>query len=412
VSPPTVLSQIDRVASSHTFRGSPSLCKLLSYLGNHAVHHPGVSIKEYQVATEVFGRPANFDPKEDATVRVQAGRLRAKLAEYYASEGAGDSVIVDLPKGVYALEFHSREAHAAPDTAASREERKTQAGIEAAREPPLWNGLSAALLAGLILAVAAAGYALRLRSTEKAAVAAPSAPESVKTFWGAVLTSPEEPWAVFSNAAFVGHPDSGMRYFDAARDHDRMILDHYTGVGEVLGIHSLDQTLWRLGRNMRVKRGFLFTLDDARNNDLIFIGAPSENLTLLDLPSTHHFVFQKIKEPPRAGNIKVVNVHPAAGEEAEYVASASNQPLSEDYAIVALVRGIDATHSELILAGTTTIGTQAAVEFVTDPSHLQELLNRLGAKTKEEVKPFESVIRVKVSKGVPVELVIVALHKV
>jgi hypothetical protein len=170
--------------------------------------------------------------------------------------------------------------------------------------------------------------------------------------------------------------------------------------------------LARLNRNVRVKRGFLFTLDDARNNDLIFIGSPSENLTLQDIPSTHEFVFETIKEPPRAGNVEIVNKHPEAGEPKKFLASPSNEPLTEDYAIVALVRGMDAPHTELILAGTTTIGTQAAVEFVTDSNHLRELLNRLGAKTQEEVKPFESVVRVRVFKGVPVESTIVALRKI
>ena len=405
--------QIDRLVNSQTFRASSSLCKLLSYLGNQALEHPGVSVKEYQVATEVFGRPANFDPKEDATVRVQAGRLRTKLAEYYASEGANDSLIVDLPKGVYALEFRAKEPLELPRAAVSRPE--PGAGREATdgrAETSPWNLLSAALLFGLLLSLGAVGYLVLATRRGQPVPAAAGALDPERIFWGAVLTSAEDPWVVFSNAAFVGRPDSGMRYFDPNKDRDKMVLDHYTGVGEVLGIHSLDVTLAQLHRNVRVKRGYLFTLDDARNNDLIFIGSPSENLALLDIPSTHDFIFKRVKEPPRAGNVEIVNAHPAGGEPREFLASPSNEALTEDYAIVALVRGIDASHTELILAGTTTIGTQAAVEFVTDPNHLQTLLNQLGAKSREEIRPFESVIRIKVSKGVPVESTIIALHKI
>ncbi len=47
-----------------------------------ALEHPGMSIKEYQIAAELFGRPTDFDPHLDVTVRVQAGRLRSKLAEF------------------------------------------------------------------------------------------------------------------------------------------------------------------------------------------------------------------------------------------------------------------------------------------------------------------------------------------
>src|SRR5216684_6344605 len=107
------LGQIERLASSHSLHGSESLCKLLQYLAKHTLDHPGTPLKEYQIATEVFGRRPDFDPQSDSTIRVQAGRLRLKLAEYYASAGAEDPVVVELPKGSYALSFHRREASAA-----------------------------------------------------------------------------------------------------------------------------------------------------------------------------------------------------------------------------------------------------------------------------------------------------------
>src|SRR2546428_12567849 len=101
-----LLGQIDRLISSHVLHGSESLCKLLRYFADHALNHPGVPLKEYKIATEVFGRPADFDPQSDSTIRVQAGRLRMKLAEDFSSEGAGESNIVVAPQGSYVLSFH------------------------------------------------------------------------------------------------------------------------------------------------------------------------------------------------------------------------------------------------------------------------------------------------------------------
>ncbi len=103
------LDQVEKIVDSQVLRGSESLCKLLRYLADHVLDHPGSSLEEYQIATEVFGRPSDFDPQHDATIRVQAGRLRLKLAEYYSSEGAADSLIVEVPKGTYILTFDSRE---------------------------------------------------------------------------------------------------------------------------------------------------------------------------------------------------------------------------------------------------------------------------------------------------------------
>jgi tRNA isopentenyl-2-thiomethyl-A-37 hydroxylase MiaE len=77
---------------------------------------------------------------------------------------------------------------------------------------------------------------------------------------------------------------------------------------------------------------------------------------------------------------------------------------------VALVHGLNPEHSELILAGTTTIGTQAAVEFVTRESYLDELLRRMKVMQPTDLRPFEAVIQVKVARGVPVESSLVALR--
>jgi hypothetical protein len=190
-----------------------------------------------------------------------------------------------------------------------------------------------------------------------------------------------------------------------------MILDHYTGVGEVLAVHALDGVFSQLHQELRVKRGSLFSLDDAKNNDLIFIGSPSENLTLLEIPSTREFVFRQVKSGERAGNMEIVNAHPEPGEPKEYLATPSTEPLTEDYSVIALVKGLNPSHSELILAGTTTIGTQAAVEYVCAQNSLEQLLLRLSVSNFGDLKPFEAVIRVKVARGVPVETQLVALHK-
>src|ERR1017187_6009457 len=101
-------SQIEGLNRSSILRGSESLCKLLKYLGEHSLDSPGSSLKEYQIAPEVFGRPADFDSRVDSTVRVQTGRLRSKLAEYYAGEGAPDRLLIEIPKGAYLLTYHVR----------------------------------------------------------------------------------------------------------------------------------------------------------------------------------------------------------------------------------------------------------------------------------------------------------------
>ena len=404
-----IQAAVDRLDASHALHGSESLRKLLRYLAKRAQDQPGVQVKEYQIATEVFGRQADFDPQLDSFVRVQAGRLRTKLAEYYASEGVSDPIIVELPKGSYALTVHERAAAVHSSNGTPVEPHILPAPVSTPaknKNTPLAAMLALALAAAVLVII----WLIATRRAPAAAVGSPPAPRAFQVFWKGFDKGDREPWVIFSNAAFVGRPDTGMRYFNPAKDGGSPILDHYTGVGEVLAVHNLDAVFAALHMSARVKRGSLFSLDDAKNNDLIFIGSPSENLTLLEVPSTTEFVFHRVDSGPRAGNVKVVNAHPLPTESAEYMASPSNSPLTEDYAVVALERGINPQNTELILAGTTTIGTQAAVEFVTRENYLNDLLSKLNVSSPEDLKPFEALIHVKVTKGVPVESSLVALR--
>ena len=393
--------QIERLTKSHSLHSSESLCKLLRYLAEHSLDHAGIALKEYQIATEVLGRPAGFDPQSDSTVRVQAGRLRVKLAEYYAQDGIDDPIVVEIPKGSYTLTFHVRAARAGTQplqpVVIDRRETKNEKGLL----PRRWIaavGVLSVLLAASLIATAIL-LAQRMRSLSSTVSPAPAA---YQLFWNRFLTGPQQPWVIFSNGSFVGRPETGMRYFNPHTDANTFIMDHYTGVGEVLAIHQLDHVFSLLNRPLRVKRGALFSLDDAKNNDLIFVGSPSENLTLVDIPGTREFIFQRLDSGPRKGDLAVRNVHPLPGEPQLFLATPANQPTIEDYAVVSLLPGLDPTRSVLILAGNSTFGTQAAVEYVCREDSIKELLQRLKVSKPSDLKPFEALLHVKIAHGVPV----------
>jgi hypothetical protein len=397
-------SHVERLNRSGILHGSESLCKLLRYLAEHSLDSPGTPLKEYQIATEVFGRSADFDPRLDSTVRVQTGRLRSKLAEYYAGEGAADRIVIEIPKGSYSLTWHNRTpvVEEPPPALASEVPKTPQPG----RYPASWFLISVGIGgAVVVLSVLAIRFLMPSRST---VASADQPPPALLAFWKGFTSGPEAPLVVYSNAEFVGRPETGLRYFNPAIDKGKQILDHYTGVGEVMSVHELDRVFAILHKPLRIKRGRLLTWDDAKTSDLVFIGSPSENLSLRELPGTQDFVFTRKPVEPRKGDLSISNLRPGSGEAQLYLAS--EPPITEDYALVALTSGLNQSRRVLILAGITTFGTQAAVEFVCRAGKLEELLSKLGPEAVRSMSPFEALLKVKVSGGVPVQSEVLALH--
>lgn len=407
--PQQCCEQIDRLVSSPVLHGSEALCKLLQYLARSTLNHPGVHLKEYEIATQVFGRPPDFDPQLDSTVRVQAGRLRTKLGEYYSSSGAKDPILVDVPKGGYNLSFRRREL---PATEAIEREAVSDSGRPAAApQTAVRKALLAVSFISAALVVLIFALLLPRKAAPPAVAPADQVPAAVQSFWRPFVAGPGDPSVVFSNARFVGRPDTGMRYFDAARDSHDQIVEHYTGVGEVLAVLTLERMFKQLGRQFRAKRGSLFTLDDAQNSDLIFVGSPAENLTLVEIPNTREFVFQRVSSGPRQGDLGIANVHPQPGEADVFLPTPPGQPMEVDYSIIALVHGPNPARWMLILAGTSTIGTQAAAEYVCHKDSLEELLRRVNVANGSDVQPFEALLRVQVKHDVPMQNELVIVRK-
>lgn len=103
-----ILQAVERLSGSQVLHGSETLCRLLRFLVTQAWEHHGQPIKEHEIATLLLGRGDDFDSRVDPVVRVQIGRLRSKMVEYYATEGASDEVLIEIQKGSYAPTYTFR----------------------------------------------------------------------------------------------------------------------------------------------------------------------------------------------------------------------------------------------------------------------------------------------------------------
>lgn len=92
-----------KILSSPIFVQAQRQQRFLNYIVTETLEGRAEKLKGYTIGIEVFDREPSFDPATDAIVRVEAGRLRTKLREYYDGEGSVDLIRFELPKGHYAI---------------------------------------------------------------------------------------------------------------------------------------------------------------------------------------------------------------------------------------------------------------------------------------------------------------------
>jgi len=144
-----IRAQLDRVLASQVFASATRLRRFLRYVVERSLDGHGDELKEYAIGIEVFDRDQQYDPRIDSIVRVEAGRLRAKLDEHYRGAGASDAVLIRIARGSYAPTFERRQpAIAVPVAPVAALGRRRRLGG--------WRPALAVLAVGVLLTVVAA----------------------------------------------------------------------------------------------------------------------------------------------------------------------------------------------------------------------------------------------------------------
>ena len=101
-------AELEQVLAIGSVCQSATAREVLRYVCERHFGDESDQVKEYSIALEALGRSADFDPKKDSIVRVEAHRLRKRLAEYYVGPGAGHLVHIEIPNGQYRPQFAAR----------------------------------------------------------------------------------------------------------------------------------------------------------------------------------------------------------------------------------------------------------------------------------------------------------------
>jgi adenylate cyclase len=163
---PEVRAALKKILESAEFAKAKRVGEFLRFATEEVLAGRGDRLKAFSIAREVYGRDETFDPRSDTIVRVEAGRLRQRLAAYYESEGRRDPVRIEIPKGGYNPTFKWNEE--VTDLPLVPKPQSVPESTPRTFRNPRY------VIGGLVLAIVAilAGWALLERSEE----APPNAP--------------------------------------------------------------------------------------------------------------------------------------------------------------------------------------------------------------------------------------------
>lgn len=151
-----VRDALERILASEVFARSERARDLLHYLVEQDLAGNADRLKGFSIGVDVFHKDDRFDPATDTVVRVQAGRLRDLLQQYYDGEGAGDPMRIAVPRGSYVPDYDRAEPNAACATGAAGQEPSARPNVPGKWQ--LWrSGPLRLLAAGLLLLVLIGG---------------------------------------------------------------------------------------------------------------------------------------------------------------------------------------------------------------------------------------------------------------
>ena len=401
-----ILGRLTEIKNSHAFCNSARSKEFLSYVVEQVLAGHTENLKERSIGVDLFHRAPSYDTGDDPIVRVKAGEVRRRLAEYYAAEEHAPELQIELPVGSYIPKFHWRtEPPPSAPAAALAPEPEV---VEQLPAPPKqfgnWKitGFAAALaIVGIAVMIVIRAYSHH--------------PSALDLFWGP-LSATQQPvlicvpspvtYAVSSDlfpkspAAHTGIYDSIMKRnaTPLQLDPDTSIkwkeftplVDFYVNKDDAYVAEELTAFFARERRPSQVRFGRDYTYEDLRNSPAILIGAynnPWIDRVMSDLP----IGFQE------SGEVLWIEDRTKPGQ--VWKSSLEGRLGTKDFALVARLMNSKTGQFLLIVSGVGMVGTKAAGRFI---SHEQDLEAILRAVPRGwERKNLEVVLETDIVDGSP-----------
>ena len=378
-----VRDTLERVVASQAFRKSEQCQKFLRYVVVHSLDGHEDSLHERSIGIDVFGRRPDYDTAEDPVVRVRAGEVRKRLAQYYGESPAPGDVRFEIPSGSYRVEFRHAAAPAA----------RRRFGF-------WWVAAAAVVVAVPVVLVN------RLKPSLTA----------LDRFWAPAYSS-SKPVLLYCGQPVV--------YFLSREVHEKFrppgeqrgsyavqldpgavlhgsdiipVTDQFVGIGNAHTAAMLSMMMAARQKPVEIRYANDISFSDLRSGPSVLIGAFS-NLWTLEMQDQLRLVFEQ------EGAVRRIR-DKSAGKTWQLTGLAPDGKTSEDYAIVSRVFHSGTGQLLVSAAGITQYGTRAAGEFLTSPALLEEALGSAEWPRKN----VQVLLHTAIHHGTPASPTVVASH--
>lgn len=429
----SVQSQVERILHSEELRGSEVLRRLLRFLAEKSVSGEADELKEYIVAIDGLGKPATYDPRHNSAVRIQVGRLRQKLADYYRGEGRFDPIVIDVPKGRFKLKFEYRADPALssapsgdflPESLPTREiDSFVEPSKRIVREMLRGSRLAIPAWAALFFALGISGYLWLRPTTAKATAAAypPGWDADMEAIWQPFIATKRPLIVAIEDPLFVElNGSTGIYYRDRTLNNWNDIVAsqnvaalrkvlrnpiiqpsrYYTAFGEVDASFLVAKLLGPRVQNLSVVKTSDLSLRQIGDNNVLFIGV--ENL----------FFDQQTQAMPVDVQLFQVregirNKNPGPNEPRLFSDQYSTAPTEEGvaYALITRLPGPLGDNDVESFTSSRAAGYVAAVKSFTDPVLVRTIVDRLKQSCEGRVpRYYQVLLKVKFKEEIPTEI--------
>ena len=372
---------VQRIASSRQFARASQVREFLLFVTSRALTGRLSEINEVEIGRTVLGRRAAFNPQEDNIVRVQARHLRAKLDDYFRTEGKDEPLILTIPKGTYVPSF---EPCPAPP----------QAPLVGKPLPDSWSFNRRHLLALVLLAgISGLGITIWKLTPSRAYTFLAARPLSQNPLLARILHTGDSTKIVMADVGlvflehFLGRTISLHDYLRAdypyyllssVQDSNvRTILEGasvrpYTSYSDVNAVTKLLQFTQKYQPKVFIRHPRQLNIRDFETSSFILLGGNLSNPWFQLFESRLNFVFESdLKEE----KVWIRNKAPRSGEQKIYLPRSNSE---ETFAVIGMFPNRSSSGSVLLLAGIRMEGTEAATDMILRDELPTDLLRIVG----------------------------------